>query len=105
MFQVSYTNCPARVLQDSVLMDVMLDSSIRMSAENYSEKELETQAISLNGYPGRAFIYNSTEGNEVMIVKECIINNRKYNLSVVIKSNYATATEVDNFFNSFKILW
>jgi len=102
LFQVSYTDCPARVCTDSVLLNAALDSAINLRKKDFTESEIESQVIELNGYPGRSFIYDNS--NATAIVKLCIVNNRKYDLTVVTKKNYATNTDVSNFFDSFMSL-
>ena len=103
LFQVSYTDCPPRFTNDSVMMDVMLDSSIRMRKKDFSEKDFPTEVINLNGYPGRALIFDAP-GNQVVIVKQCITNNRRYDLTVIGKMEQGTNAEINTFFNSFQAL-
>ena len=103
LFQVSYTTCPERFSSDSIMMDVMLDSSIRMRKKDFTEKDIPTENISLNGYPGRALIFDAP-GNQIVIVKQCITNNRRYDLTVIAKTNQGTNPEINTFFNSFQAL-
>lgn len=104
LFQVSYTNCPANVMADSNLMNLMLDSAIDIRKRDFSESEIiQSENIELNGYPGRAFFYDAPKGNTIVTVKICIANNRLYDLVVISKKNYSTNTEMGNFFNSFAV--
>jgi hypothetical protein len=105
LFQVSYTDCPSRFIGDSNRLNTSLDSSINLRKNDFTElKDIDAQSISLNGYPGRAFIYDESKMSTFAIVKECISNNRKYDLTVVAKKDYPTNAEINNFFNSFLIL-
>ena len=104
LFQISYTDCPARFTNDSVMTDVMLDSSIRMRMRDFTEKDFQTENINLNGYPGRALIFDPPGGNQIVIVKQCITNNRRYDLVVIAKIDQGTNPEIAAFFNSFQAL-
>jgi hypothetical protein len=102
LFQVSYTECPPRVCMDSLLLNAALDSGIALRKKDFTESDIQSETIELNGYPGRSFIYDNN--SSICVVKECIVNNKKYDLTVITKKNYATNAEVSNFFNSFTSL-
>ena len=105
LFQVSYTDCPARFSADSGRLNAALDSSINLRKNDFTElKDIDAEPIALNGYPGRAFIYEEPKVSTFAIVKECIANGRKYDLTVVAKKDYPTNVEISNFFNSFQVL-
>lgn len=105
LFEVSYTSCPAAVMADSVGMNKYLDEAVEMRKKDFSEVDvIQSQAIELNGYPGRAFFYDAPKGNTIVTVKICIAGNKLYDLVVVAKKNYSTNEEAGNFFNSFKLL-
>ncbi len=104
LFQISYTDCAPRLVSDSVMMELMLDSAINMRKKDFTEKEIVSQHIELNGYPGTAFIYQVPNDNTIAIVKECITNGRKYDLTVICKRDQATNEEINQFFNSFQVL-
>jgi hypothetical protein len=102
LFQAGYMNCPANIMTDTNRMNLMLDSVTEMRKRDFTESEIiESQSIEFNGYPGRAFFYDAPKGNTIVTVKICIANNRLYDLVVISKKNYATAAEMNNFFNSF----
>ena len=100
LFQVSYTDCPSRAERDTAILRSALDSSIGLRKKDFTETEIVSEPIEFNGYPGRSFIYDLN--NSITIVKECIVNNRVYDLTVICKKNYATNIEINNFFNSFQ---
>jgi hypothetical protein len=102
LMQVSYTNCPPSLMNDSIMLSLMLDSSIKLREKDFTEKDITIQNISLNGYEGRAFIYDV--GGNTVIVKQCIVNNRRYDLTVSINSVVGTNPEINRFFDSFQIL-
>ena len=104
LFEVSYTDGPANLSYDTGRLNMYLDSGINMRKKDFTETELESQAIELNGHPGRAFIYNPPRGTTIAIVKVCIVGNRKYDLTAVAKQNYPTNAELNNFFNSFLVV-
>ena len=104
LFQVSYTDCPARYLSDTIMQQVMLDSSIRMRARDFTEKAIVAENIELNGYPGRSFIYQIPHDNNLANVKQCFTNNRRYDLIVIARSDEGTNNEVGHFFDSFQAL-
>ncbi len=105
LFQVSYTDCPARYTTDSAHLNSILDSCIDLRKMDFNEsKDIESQVIELNGYPGRAFIYDEPRGTTIAIVKICIVNNKKYDVTVVAKKSYPTNNEIAAFFNSFQVL-
>lgn len=104
LMQVSYVPAPASIMNDSTLLNYMLDSSIKMRQKDFTEKEFLTQKIEFNGYPGRAFIYQTEKGNSIVIVKQCITNNRRYDLVVIANANQSTNPEIARFFNSFQAL-
>jgi hypothetical protein len=104
LFEVSYTSVPARIANDSELIEEMLDKSIELRKKDFAETDIPAQNIELNGYPGRAFIYNESKGSTLVIVKQCIVNGKRYDLTVVAKKNYGTNKEVSDFFNSFQSL-
>ena len=103
LFQVSYTNC-AGGGGDSLSRQRILDSSIVMRAKDFTETEIDIHTIDLNGYFGRAFIFDVQWNNTIAIVKECIANGKLYDITVVLKKNYATNKEVHQFFDSFKVI-
>jgi hypothetical protein len=104
LFEVSYTDCPASVLADNQLLNSKLDEAIDLRKKDFSEvDEIESQAIELNGYPGRAFFYDAPKGNTMVTVKICIAGNKLYDLVVIAKKNYATNDEAAKFFDSFKL--
>ena len=103
LFQVSYTECPPSVSTDSLLLNVMLDSAIMIRKKDFTEAEdIPSQTIELNGFPGRAFFFDGG-GNTLVTVKECIANNKLYDLTVISKKNYSTNNEINTFFNSFQV--
>ncbi len=102
LFQVSYTDCPPGVSTDSLLLNVMLDSAIMVRKKDFTDAEdIPSQTIELNGYQGRAFFFDGG-GNTLVTVKECIANNRLYDLVAITKKNYSTNNEINTFFNSFQ---
>lgn len=103
LFEVSYTDANGAIPRDSLRLSALLDSGINLRKKDFTEADIEAQPIELNGYPGRAFIYDQPRGSTVAIVKICIVNNRKYDLTVVAKKNYPTNEEINTFFNSFQI--
>lgn len=105
LFEVSYITCPAYVSADSMAMARVLDSAIELRKNDFSDVDMiESQAIELNGYPGRAFFYDAPKGNTLVSVKICIAGNKLYDLVAIVKKDYSTNTEVANFFNSFKLI-
>jgi len=104
LFEVSYTACPASLMNDTVMLGIMLDSSIKMRQKDFIEKDIHIESIELNGYQGRSFIYEIPHANSIAIVKQCIVNNRKYDLTVIATTNQGTNPEISEFFNSFQVL-
>jgi len=104
LFQVSYTDCPGRYTSDSIQTNATLDSSINLRKRDFTDLEVVSEPISINGYPGRAFIYNPDKDNVVTIVKEVIADHKRFDLTVIAKRDYPTNAEINKFFNSFKIL-
>jgi hypothetical protein len=104
LFQVSYTDCPTH-FADSSSLNAKLDSSINLRKNDFTElKDIEATPISLNGYPGRAFIYDESKATTIAIVKQCIANGKRYDLTVIAKRDYPTNAEISAFFNSFQVL-
>ncbi len=104
LFQISYTDCPRQFTSDSTRMNAALDSSISMRKKDFTELEILSEPIVQNGYPGREFIYDPPKNNVITTVKECIGNNKKFDLTVIAKKDYPTNAEVANFYNSFQVL-
>lgn len=105
LFEVSYTTCPPSLVRDSMMVDFMLDSCIRMRKLDFTEKEgIAVQNIELNGYPGRAFFFDVPNASQIVIVKECITNGRKYDLTVIANKDQGTNSEIARFFDSFQTL-
>ena len=104
LFQVSYTRCTS-ALSDSFSRERVLDNCINMRVKDFADIELETHTINFNGLEGRAFIYDVKDNNDIAIVKQCIANGKLYDLTVVLKRNYATNKEVHTFYNSFQVLY
>ncbi len=103
LFEISYTDCPPSVSTDSLMLNVMLDSAIMTRKKDFTDAEdIPTQNIELNGFQGRAFFFDGG-GNTLVTVKECIANNRLYDLTVISKKNYSTNNEISTFFNSFQV--
>ena len=105
LFQVTYTSCPRSAMADTVLLNATLDNSIENRKKNdFSEIEVATQRVDINGYPGRAFIYGAPKDNVITIVKECVAGDKLYDITVIAKRNYPTNAELTVFYNSFQIL-
>lgn len=104
LFEVSYTDFPGVAVGDSVSRNALLDSAINLRKKDFTELDIESQPIVLNGYPGRAFMYQAPKGNTITIVKECLVGNRRYDLTVTAKKDYSTNDEMNSFFNSFQVL-
>ena len=103
LFQVSYTDVPARFTSDANKMNESLDSSINVRKRDFTELEVISQPIEMAGYPGRTFILNLPADNVITIVKQVIAGNRRYDLTVVAKKDYPTNSEMNDFFNSFQV--
>ena len=104
LFEVSYTDYPGFVNSDSTALNALMDSSINARKRDFTDLDVESQPITLNGYPGRAFMFEADRGNTITIVKECIVANRRYDLTVIAKKDYPTNNEINSFFNSFQVL-
>jgi len=104
LFEVSYMNCPGAAGADSTKLNALLDTCINMRKKDFTELDIDAQPILLNGYPGRAFMFQPQRGNTIAIVKECIVGNKRYDLTVISKKDYPTNNEINRFFNSFKVL-
>jgi len=105
LFQVSFTDCPASLMTDSSGRQRILDSAINMRVKDFADIDLETYTINFNGIEGRAFIFEVKDNNNIAIVKQCIANHKLYDVTVVLKKNFATNKEVHEFFNSFQVLY
>jgi len=99
LFQVTYTEYPK-----GEPIEAMLDKSITERKKDFTEVDVTPQNITVNGYPGREFIADAPSDNVITVVKQCVVNNRLYDVAVVVKRNYPTNIEVGNFFNSFQLL-
>jgi hypothetical protein len=104
LFQVSYTDCPTRFTSDANTLSIALDSSINARKKDFTELDVTSQPIEINGYPGRAFILSPDKDNVITIVKQIVANNKRYDLTVIAKKDYPTNSEVNDFFNSFQVL-
>lgn len=104
LVEVSYYDVPGGVSSDTSALNALLDSGINNRKKDFTENDLVSHPISLNGYPGRAFMYQASRGNTIAIVKECIVGNRRYDLTVIAKKDYPTNNEINSFFNSFTAL-
>lgn len=104
LFQVSYTNCPATFTSDTGIISASLDSSINARKKDFTDLDVVSHPIEINGYPGRAFIYSPDKENTITIVKQILANNKRYELTVVAKKDYPTNSEMADFFNSFQVL-
>ncbi|MCW3121669.1 MAG: hypothetical protein JWQ38_1161 [Flavipsychrobacter sp.] len=104
LFEVSYTDFPGVVVSDSNSVNAILDTAISQRKKDFTELDVDSQPIILNGYPGRAFMYQAPRGNTITIVKECMVGNRRYDLTVIAKENYSINNEMNAFFNSFQVL-
>lgn len=104
LIQVTYTDCPAKYIVDSNFRNVMLDSAIKMRARDFSDTYETFQNIELNTYPGRTFVFDVPTSNSIAIVKLCVVNNRKYDLTMVVSRDQGSNDEQSTFFNSFSVL-
>jgi hypothetical protein len=85
-------------------INATLDSSINLLKKDYTELDLPSENISIEGYPGKAFIFDDEKDNSTTIVKEILANNRIYCLTAVAKKDYPTNNELNSFFDSFLVL-
>lgn len=104
LFQITYTDCPRGFTSDTLTLGALLDRSITERKKDFTEIDVESQNVDVSGYRGRAFIYDAPSDNVITIVKQCIANNRLYDISIIAKRNYPTNIELGNFFNSFQVL-
>ena len=104
LFQVSYTDYPSRFTTDTATLNMSLDSSINSRKRDFTDLDVISQPIEINGYPGRAVILSPDKDNVVTIVKQIVANNKRFDLTVIAKKDYPTNNEVNTFFNSFQVL-
>lgn len=104
LLQVSYYDCPRHSRLDSTQLNAILDSNISHLKQNYTELDLQSERISIEGYPGRAFIFEDEKENSTNIVKAIFANNKIYIITAITKRDYPTNTELNIFFDSFLIL-
>jgi hypothetical protein len=104
LLQVAYNDCSRRGGADSAYTNQALDSSINLRKRDYTDLEVTDEHITLEGYPGRAFIYQDEKENSTTIVKTIMANNRIYTLTAVTKRDYPSNAEMNTFFDSFQIL-
>jgi hypothetical protein len=98
-FQVKYTDCPQGMPADTVLNRYIAD---RIKA--FDEVKVEPQSIHIGHYPAREVIYDPPSDIVIIIVKECVADNRLYDISVIAKRNFPTNVESGIFLNSFQVL-
>jgi hypothetical protein len=103
-FEVSYTDYPGTAGSDTGRLSTLLDNTINLRKKDFTELDVESQPITINGYPGRAFFYEPPRGNTITTVKECIVGDRMYDLMVTAKKDYPVNEEMSRFFNSFQVL-
>ena len=104
MLQVTYTDCPRRASADSVSLNATLDSSINLAKKTFTDLDVSSERVTVEGYPGRAIIVQDDRDNTTTIVKEILANNRLYAITAVAKKNYPTNDELNTFFDSFLVL-
>ena len=104
MIEVSYTDYAADPGNDTARIAALLDTAINDRKKDFTEVDVESQAITFNGYPGRCFFYEPPRGNTITTVKECLVGHRRYDLIVTAKKNYPVNDEMNRFFNSFQAL-
>ena len=104
LFQITYTECPKGYTSDTLSLGALLDRSISERKKDFPEVEVQPQNIEMAGYRGRAFIYDPPSDNVITVVKQCIADDRLYDITVIAKRNYPTNIELGNFFNSFQVL-
>ena len=105
LFEVSYTPCPAGIMNDTAKMNEILDNAVDLRKKDFTEEEeIPSEAIEFNGYMGRAFFYDAPKGNTMVSVKICIADGKLYDLVTIAKKNYAVNEDMSKFFNSFRLL-
>ena len=104
LFEISYTDCKPAMIADSMSRENVMDAAVLLKKKDFSDLDIASQPINLNGDPGRAFFYDDPKGNSMVSVKMCISGNRLYFLTVVFKDNYSTSQEMSEFFDSFQVL-
>jgi len=104
LLQVTFTDCPRSAAADSMRTAITLDSSMNLLKRDYSEFEIETHEVSMDGYPGRSFIYLDEKENSNTVVRQILANNKIYTLTAVTKKDYPANDELNSFFDKFQIL-
>jgi hypothetical protein len=104
LLQVSYTDCPRHASADSSSLSGTLENAIGIVKRNYTELDIPSERIKLDGYTGRAFIFQDDKDGSITIVKTCVANNKIYTVTAVVKKDYPTNDELNTYFNSFQIL-
>lgn len=102
LFQVSYTECPTYSEADSSLYKA-LENSINIRKKDFTDNDIQSQAITINQYPARAFMFDPPHESVITIVKQVIVNNRRFDITVIAKKDYPTNDEIGRFFNSIQL--
>ncbi len=104
LFEVSYTNVPPSIIDDSEQLSTMLEVAVELRKKDFSEVDyIESHSIEIDGHPGKAFFYDAPKGNTLTSVKMCVADGKLYDLVVIAKKNYSINQEMSDFFDSFVI--
>jgi hypothetical protein len=83
----------------------LLDESVRSHMDSIKAKARMKKEITLNGYPGREFRFETLEDGTIFIarVRYYLVENRMYMLAVFSTAPDSSSPEIDKFMDSFQL--
>ncbi len=102
-YSVFFIDYPPEVA--SVDSDALLDEAIRTHMESVKATARRKKEITLDGYPGREFRFETLEEGTIIItrVRYYLVENRMYVLGVLSTAPDASLPDIDKFMDSFQL--
>jgi hypothetical protein len=105
VYVVAYSDYPAEIISQSDPQQV-LNGSRDGAVQNVGGTLVSETAIDLEGNPGKALVINTTSdaGNMATVNAHLyLVENRLYQILVVVPQGAEKSAEVDTFLNSFSL--
>jgi len=103
IYMVVYSDYPAEVVAQSS-PTVMLDGARDGAVSNVQGTLLNEEEITINDYPGRALKVRASDGQATVHSRVYLVDNRLYQVMVVIPGSADLPTEAEDFLDSFKVM-
>ena len=103
VYMIVYSDYPTDVVAQSD-PESMLNGARDGAVSNVQGTLVSEEKITIDDHPGRGLKITSSDGEATIYSNVYLVNNRLYQIMVVIPSSTNLSNEASNFLNSFKLI-